>query len=179
MIKTAIFGGKFDPPHLAHQIIIFLLFAKHKIDEVFVVPSFSHAFGYDSTSFELRLKMADFLAKPWGNSVKILDIEKNIGKEPVYSIDLLEALNMMGGDREFYFVIGEDNYKLREKWKDFDKIEAMAKIIVIGRGTSFENYFPMPDISSSLIREMILAGKDVSHLLPDGLSEFILKKKIY
>lgn len=179
--KTAVFGGKFDPPHLAHQLIIFLLLEKYGMNEVWIVPSYDHPFGMKPSDFEIRCEMCAFLAKPWHSSgkVKIVTEEKELKIQPVYTVDLLKHFLSVHNDKEFYLVIGEDNWNLREKWKDFDTIEKIAKIIVIGRGNIFDNYFPLPDISSSLIRKMIQSGKSPDHLLPAGLVDFIRDKRLY
>ncbi len=177
--KIAVFGGKFDPPHLAHQLIIFLCLEKYGMDEVWIVPSYSHAFGFTPSDFDLRVEMCSFLQGSMSERVSILEDEKEIDKEPVYTIDLMKHLLERYGNHDYHLIIGEDNWNARDKWKDFETLEKMTKPIVIGRNGSFDNFFPMADISSSLIREMISEGKEVSHLLPAGLADFIKSRSLY
>ena len=79
----------------------------------------------------------------------------------------------------FHLFIGEDNWKVKNKWKNFSKIEELCdEVIVIGRGKS-DYDLSLPDISSTEIRDMIKNGKDPSKFLPKGISELIKERKIY
>jgi len=178
--KIGIFGGKFDPPHLGHQLIIFLAFSKYHMDEVWIIPSYSHAFGYESSNFDVRLKMCEYLTAPWSSDkVKILDDEKSIEKSPVFTIDLMYYLHNNYGAHNYTIFIGEDNWEKRDKWKEFEKLSTLASISVIGRGTKFDTYFPLPDISSSILRDMIKDNKNVDFLMPDGIYNFIKKNNLF
>ena len=176
--RIALFGGKFDPPHLGHQITIFLALEKFLMNEVWVIPTFSHPFEFNSSSFELRCQMANILIKPWEkqNRAVVSQVEKELGTEKVFTIDVIKLLQKKHPDYKFYLFIGGDNWKARNKWKDFDEIEKICEgIVVVGRGNDIFADFSLPDISSSQIRKMIQNGKNPSALLPKGVWEFILK----
>ena len=180
VINTAIFGGKFDPPHLGHQLSIFLALEKYLFDEVWVIPSFSHPFGFHPSDFDTRLEMCRIMAGPFGAKAKVLDIEKKIGLEVVYTVDLIKYLKENFPQNDFSLIIGSDNWDVREKWKDFDKIEEMCReIVVIGRGEGTEQGFSLPDISSTMIKKMIKEGRDPDIFLPAGIAEYIRKNKLY
>jgi len=179
-INTAVFGGKFDPPHLGHQLSIFLALEKYCFDEVWVIPSFSHPFGFHPGDFDKRLEMCRIMAGPFGNRAKVLDTERNLGLEVVYTVDLIRHLKAAFPENDFSLLIGSDNWDLREKWKDFDKIEEMCrKIVVIGRGEEKEKGFSLPDISSTMIKNMIKENKDPGVFLPAGIPEYIRKTGLY
>lgn len=179
--NIAIFGGKFDPPHLGHQTTIFLALEKYKMDEVLIVPSFSHPFGYRSSSFEIRCEMCEIMIKPWDKDrVKVSKAEKNIGTETVYTIDLIKYLKQTNQTDKYHLFIGADNWKLKSKWHNFNEIEKLCEsIVVIGRGNDLSNGFSLPDISSSQIREMVRNNIDPSPLLPDGIMEYIKNHNLY
>ncbi len=179
--NIAVFGGKFDPPHLAHQIIIFLLLERYAMEHVLVVPSYSHPFNYKQTNFSLRMKMCDILINPWKKSgaVSVSGIEEKIGITPVYTIDLLKELEKKY-NTSFYLAIGEDNWKSRDRWKSFKAVEKKASPIIIGRGKCSDNeFFPLPDISSTLIKKRIAENRSAAHLLPVGMERFINKNNLY
>ena len=179
-INTAIFGGKFDPPHLGHQLSIFLALEKYKFDEVWVIPSFSHPFGFHPSDFDTRLEMCRIMAEPFGNRAKVLDIERNLGLDIVYTVNLLEYLKKHFPGNDFSLIIGSDNWNVRQKWKNFDKIEEMCrKVVVIGRGENDGTSFYLPDISSTTIKEMIKNGENPDCLLPSGIYGYIKKHKLY
>lgn len=178
--NIAIFGGKFDPPHLGHQLSIFLALEKYCFDEVWIIPSFSHPFGFHPGDFDTRLEMCRIMARPFGENAKVLDTEKNLGLETVYTVDLIRYLKENFPQNDFSLIIGSDNWKVRDKWKDFDKIEEMCrKIVVIGRGENGDESFNLPDISSTMIKKLIKEGKDPEAFLPAGIAEYIGKNKLY
>ena len=180
VINTAVFGGKFDPPHLGHQLSIFLALEKYRFDEVWIIPSFSHPFGFHPSDFEKRLEMCRIMARPFGKRAKVLDTERNLGLETVYTVDLIKYLKENFPQNDFSLVIGSDNWDVREKWKDFGSIEEMCrKIVVIGRGENGDESFNLPDISSTMIKTMIKEGKDPEAFLPAGIAEYIRKNKLY
>ena len=178
--NIAIFGGKFDPPHLGHQLSIFLALEKYGFDEVWIIPSFSHPFGFHPGDFDTRLEMCRIMAKPFGKKAKVLDTEKNLGLEVVYTVDLIRYLKKNFPQTDFSLVIGSDNWDVRQKWKDFDKIEEMCRsIVVIGRGEGKENGFSLPDISSTMIKNMITSNQNPNVFLPAGILEYIRKNGLY
>jgi cytidyltransferase-related domain len=178
--NIAIFGGKFDPPHLGHQLSIFLALEKYGFNEVWIIPSFFHPFGFHPSDFDKRLEMCRIMARPFGNRAKVLDTEKNLGLEVVYTVDLIKYLKENFSGNDFSLLIGSDNWDVRQKWKDFDKIEEMcSKIIVIGRGENEEGSFYLPDISSTMIKSMIQEGKNPEILLPAGIAEYIKQNSLY
>ncbi|HNW81328.1 MAG TPA: nicotinate (nicotinamide) nucleotide adenylyltransferase [bacterium] len=179
--KIAVFGGKFDPPHLGHQLTVFLALEKYKMDEVWIVPSVIHPFGYESSDFEHRVRMCEIMIRPWSkNKVKISKAETEIADGTGYTVDLIKHLKKKHPDSRFYLVIGADNWKLKEKWHNFEKLEKLCEsIIIIGRGSDLKDGFSLPGISSTVIKEMIRKGLDPSPLLPDGIMEYIKESGLY
>lgn len=179
--KTALFGGKFDPPHLAHQMIIFLALEKYLMDEVWVIPSYSHPFGYKSSDFDHRLNMCKIMAGIWPEKrVKVLDSERKIGTKTVCTVDLIKYLLHNFPENDFSLLIGSDNWDVRSKWKNFDEIERLCKqIIVIGRGENSSLSFSLPNISSSMIKKIVRDGGDAEIFLPAGIFEYINKNLLY
>lgn len=178
--KIAVFGGKFDPPHLGHQLTIFLALEKFLMDEVWIIPTYSHPFGHSSSDYDKRCEMCEIMVRPWSKEkVKVSRIEKEIGTETVYTIDLIRHILKKEPSSDLHLFIGEDNWKCRDKWKDFEEIERLVKIIVTGRGKNDSNVFWLPDISSTEIKEMMKNGVDPAPLLPHGIWEYIKEKDLF
>jgi nicotinate-nucleotide adenylyltransferase len=175
----AIFGGKFDPPHLAHKMTIDLAFDKYGMDEVWLIPSFNHPFGYKPTSFEHRLEMCRIMSKLWKNDkVKVMGVEKEIGTG--FTIDLIKHLLSEYPDFDFHLFIGADNWKNREKWKEFDQLEQLFKSMkIIGRGKDEFDGSSLPDISSTMIKEMIKNKESASHILIKDVEDYIIRNSLY
>ncbi|MCA9612005.1 MAG: nicotinate-nicotinamide nucleotide adenylyltransferase, partial [Myxococcales bacterium] len=51
MSVLAVFGGSFDPPHVAHVLVAAWAHATAGADRVLVVPAGAHPFGKKSASF--------------------------------------------------------------------------------------------------------------------------------
>lgn len=177
--NIAVFGGKFDPPHLAHKMTIDIAFEKYKMDEVWLIPSFDHPFGFKTTSFEHRLEMCRILAKQWPEKrIKVLETERELNSG--FTIDVLRHFINRYPENNFHLFIGADNWKNREKWKEFEKLQQLCKTIkVIGRGKDEIDGSALPDISSTMIKEMIKNKESVSHLLVKGVEEYIIKNSLY
>lgn len=175
----AIFGGKFDPPHLAHRMTIDLAFEKYKMDEVWLIPSFKHPFGYKPTSFEHRLEMCRIMAGLFQkDKVKVFETEREINSG--FTIDVLRHFASLYPEYNFHLFIGADNWKNKEKWKEFNELERISKSIkVIGRGKDEFDGSALPDISSTMIKEMIKNKESVSHLLVKDVEEYIIKNSLY
>ncbi|HQI04250.1 MAG TPA: nicotinate-nicotinamide nucleotide adenylyltransferase [bacterium] len=175
----AVFGGKFDPPHLAHRMTIDLALEKYKMDEVWLIPSFNHPFGFKTTSFEHRLEMCRILAKQWPEErIKVLETEREINSG--FTIDLIRHFIDVYPGFRFHLFIGADNWKNKEKWKEFSDLERICKSIkVIGRGELEFDGSALPDISSTMVKEMIRQNEPVHPFLPEGIEYYIRKNSLY
>ncbi|HEU5073454.1 MAG TPA: adenylyltransferase/cytidyltransferase family protein, partial [Polyangiaceae bacterium] len=58
-VRVAVYGGSFDPPHVAHQAAVRLVANLDEIDRVLVLPVFEHAFDKSLASFEHRVRMCE------------------------------------------------------------------------------------------------------------------------
>jgi nicotinate-nucleotide adenylyltransferase len=61
-MNILLFGGTFNPPHLGHQIVIRQAFELiPDIDELWLLPTYNHAFGKDLAPAPHRLEMCRLL----------------------------------------------------------------------------------------------------------------------
>jgi len=112
--QIAVFGSAFNPPHRGHEDVIAQ--ARGWADKVILVPSYSHAFGKKMLPFELRVNMVEKMLEDIGNPENIVlsNIEKQIASnkkdgEPIYTFDVLEALEKRYKTNRLTFVVGPDN----------------------------------------------------------------------
>ena len=91
-----------------------------------------------------------------------------------------EELKEKYPDIDFTLIIGADNWKLFNKWKDSDKIINSFEIIIYprkGYEIDVDNLpenikvsdAPIIEVSSTFIRESIKMGKDMRFFLPQGV----------
>src|SRR6478735_3989939 len=76
--RVAIFGGSFNPPHVAHVLAVVYALSTAPIDEVLVVPVFHHPFSKELASFDERLAMCE-LALGWIPRVVVSSVERDLG----------------------------------------------------------------------------------------------------
>lgn len=174
-LRVAVFGGSFNPPHMAHvQIIAWLLSTGHA--EVWMVPCWRHMFGKRLAPFDRRMEMCRAAAGIFSRC-SVLDIEGNLKGRSLMlrTIRALKADWPANHNIELSLAIGPDNWLVRDKWEGFDQLERECRIVVVGG----DDQPRLPDIRSTLIRDRLAAGEDVEGLLPSGALSVIAKHGLY
>lgn len=163
--QIGLFGGSFNPPHLCHTMTALWALQTHPIDEVWWMPTYQHAFGKALLPFEDRLALCE-LATRYVRDIKICDIERRLGKES-RTIDTVQALQIEHPDADFWLIVGTDILAERHKWKSWDGLMALVRLIVVGRAgyghepvkdNLTEPGFVLPQISSTAIRAALADG---------------------
>ncbi|MDA3865071.1 MAG: nicotinate-nicotinamide nucleotide adenylyltransferase, partial [Deltaproteobacteria bacterium] len=155
MLKSAIFGGSFDPPHLGHLFVVTTLL-NMGFDEVRIIPVATHPLSKKCLPFPLRLQMTKLNFALFPNRVVIDEIENNL-PAPSRTWDTIIQLQKIHPDSNFTLVTGEDNLAIKNNWYKWKELTAKIDGITIGRG-NFDTRDPqlkIPDISSSFIRKNI------------------------
>jgi nicotinate-nucleotide adenylyltransferase len=169
-VVIAVYGGSFNPPHVGHAMVAAWLRWTARADEVWLTPTYAHAFDKELLSFGDRLAMCRALAASVGPQVKVCDVERRL-PTPSYTIQTLELLRGEHPGARFRLVVGADILPQRHLWRSWDRIEAEFPPIVVGRG----GYPPVPDaptfpeISSTAIRDALRRGERVDHLVTAGV----------
>ena len=78
-MRVALFGGSFNPPHVAHQMAALYVLETAPVDALWFVPAFEHAFGKPLVAFDDRLAMCGLAAAALGPRVRVSDVEREIG----------------------------------------------------------------------------------------------------
>lgn len=130
-MRVAIYGGAFDPPHLAHVFTITYLLTRDDVDAVWVLPAADHAFGKRMTAYPQRRAMLDMLLESLGNpQLRVDDIEaESTGR----TFDTLSLLAERHPDHDFTLVIGADNLTESHRWHRFDELVHRFGVIAMGR----------------------------------------------
>lgn len=189
MKKIGIIGGTFDPPHLGHLIIAQEVLESFSLDEVWFMPSAipPHKDREDILDAELRQEMLEraISAHP---QFKISTIEfERSGKS--YTIDTMKQLIEKYPNTQFYFLIGGDMIDSLHTWHEIEQLLELVQFIGLKRPgyTSKGRYshrileidVPQIDISSSMIRERIRAGKSIRYFVPEQVRTYIEMRGLY
>ena len=189
--KIGLFFGTFDPIHNGHLRIAKYFTEEKLADKVWLVvtPENPIKDGSKISSFNHRFKMAKIATEKYDNIIPS-DLEVNL-KKPNYTIDTLEYISNKLKDIEFSLIIGEDNYKIFDTWKDYKKIINKYKIFIYPRkGTLNENLHiinqntmyiggPRIDLSSTNIRKIVSNNSDPKDLISNKVMEYINSNKLY
>jgi nicotinate-nucleotide adenylyltransferase len=180
--RIGVFGGAFDPPHVAHLVVA--QEARHRLGlaRLLVVPAGVPPHRPPpATPAQTRLRLAEaaFAGEP-DTEVSRIEVDR---PGPSYTVDTLAAL---AGAGELVLVLGADQYAALPGWRDPDRIRALALIAVAARPGSPPPAdgavaLPVPPlaVSSSELRRRIGVGEPVRHLVPEGALRVITTEGLY
>ena len=197
--RVGIMGGTFDPVHNGHLIIAEMALENFELDEILFVPS----------GIPWLKDVSKVLNKKTRVSLTGIAIEDNphfalstieIDREGnSYSYETVEELKKSNPDTDYYFIMGADSLFDLEIWKNPEILMKNCTLLVAVRDDYDQQQMrdrisylvhkyqakiellatPRVDISSTMIRERIAAGKCGRYMLPDPVIEYIKKMQLY
>ena len=180
---VALFGGAFDPPHVAHVLAAVWALATEELTAVWIEPVFVHPLDKQLAPFEQRIAMCEAAFAWLGAKVQIRRDEAQLGGSG-RTIDLLEYLSERHPELNFRLILGTDQLTYRARWKDFDRVLALAPPIVLGRpghpdAPGFEARITLPEISSTAVRAALCGGQQPQGLVPRAVLAYIAQHGLY
>lgn len=190
--RLGIVGGTFDPVHHGHLVAASEVAHLFQLDEVVFVPTGQpwQKEGRKVSPAEDRYLMTVIAtASNPRFSVSRIDVDR---PGPTYTIDTLrEMREARGPDVGFYFITGADALEQILTWRDADKLFQMAHFVGVTRpghrlsdaglpaGKVSLVEIPALSISSTECRERVRAGEPIWYLVPDGIVQYINKRRLY
>ena len=188
--KIAIFGGSFNPIHIGHLALANFICEESWVDELWfmVTPLNPLKEADDLLPNQVRLEMVESAIAGYPH-FKASDIEFTL-PQPSYSINTLNYLRERDPDKQFFLVIGADNWALFDKWKSAKEIINNYNLLVYPRpGYSVDinnlptsvHYINSPklEVSSTFIRDSLLAGKDMRYFLHPNVFQYIVNNNLF
>ena len=193
-MKRGLYGGTFDPIHIAHLIIAELACETFHLDELLFMPCAQppHKNHLNLSETRHRSKMIQ-LAIADNPQFTFSDLEIKRGGTS-FTIDTLKMLHKDNKiDRsDLFLIIGADNFLDFHNWKAPDHILDLCQLIVVGRPTfdldnlnsGYQNRFfempvPLLEISSSDIRDRVKNKKTIKYMVPGLVVDYINKNRLY
>jgi nicotinate-nucleotide adenylyltransferase len=191
-MDVGLFGGSFNPPHIAHLIVAEIARDQFGLDEVWWIPNATppHKSDHELAAVEHRLAMTE-RAVAEHPSFRLCKIEvERAGVS--YTVETLRALDEEHPKTDFALVIGSDSLDHFADWHRPDEIAERAALVVYKRPGVIEQaaeprfanqaHFvsaPVMEVSGTEIRSRRRAGRSIRYLVPDAVREYIRTHGLY
>lgn len=199
MRKIGIMGGTFNPIHVGHLLLAQWAMEENGLDQVWFIPTGCSYMKQDKSIVSPmdRFHMTS-LALAGNDRMLCLDTEVR-RQGNTYTYETLEELKRMYPEEHFYFIIGADCLFAMEEWRCPERIFSNCSVIAAVRGNApvdqmrqkikeLEERFLADirlmeflnlEISSTLVRDLVRAGKNIRYLTPEPVADYIGKKGFY
>jgi nicotinate-nucleotide adenylyltransferase len=137
MIRTAVFGGSFNPVHYGHLLLADEVMERLQVDRFLFVPAAAppHKAPRDLAPAADRYAMvARALAGHPRFEVSDIELRRS---GPSYTVDTLEALARP--DQTLFLLIGSETFLDLLSWREPRRIAELARLLVVPRhGSAFD-----------------------------------------
>src|SRR5689334_1964278 len=124
--RVALFGGSFNPPHVAHQLAALYVLETQPVDELWFVPTYTHPFGKPLVAYEHRLAMCELAAAALGPRARVSQAEAELAARPGFvashTLDLVDFVVAQGHAPRL--VVGSDILPDAARWHRWDEVVA-------------------------------------------------------
>lgn len=192
--RIGLYGGSFDPPHMAHLALARLARDRLGLDELRWQPAGQpwQKAGRLVASGRQRVAMLHLLTQDEpGFVIDTCELDR-VG--PSYTIDTLREVAAERPDAQLFLVIGADQFARLDTWKDAGDIARLATLAVAAREGQAAlppvnwpgpplawQELPLPriDISATEVRRRAAAGEPVSPLVGEAVAGYIDQQHLY
>ena len=181
-MRTAIFGGSFNPIHRGHIALADFVVQGGWTDEVWLLVSPHNPLKASGSLLpeNLRLTLAQEATAHY-ERIRVSDFEFHLPR-PSFTYKTLAALRESYPDRSFQILIGADNWLCFDRWACHEELLRDYELLVYPRqGYDIDTtslppnvqFVPAPlfPFSSTQLREMLLRGEDLSGILPQEINK--------
>ena len=198
-MRIGVFGGTFDPVHLAHLILAEQCREQAALDQILFIPAARppHKQDQDIASFDRRVEMLA-LALAGNPAFRVDELEKNRAG-PSYTVDTLTELKSRQPEAQLFLIVGSDTLHELATWRQPERILELAKLLVVTRpGFPMLDceplrqalnlsrpievqpiLSPLIDIASREIRRRVATGQSIRYLVPRSVEMYIKEKGLY
>ncbi|MCS6913365.1 MAG: nicotinate (nicotinamide) nucleotide adenylyltransferase [Myxococcales bacterium] len=181
-MRIALYGGSFDPPHIAHQMACLYVLSIGAVDEVWMIPCYQHPFDKRSAPFAHRVAMCRLAGEILGERVRVCTIEEELGGQS-YTLRTVRALQERHPEHTFILLIGSDLVQERQRWFGWPELARRIPFFVVGRmgveGPAAGASVVLPAVSSTAVRAELAAGRSPTELVPRAVLDYIEAHGLY
>jgi len=193
--KLGMFGGAFDPPHLAHRALAEAALDQLQLDELRVLPT-GQAWHKTRPLTDAAHRLAMSRLAFEGLARVVLDEREIRRAGPSYTLDTLRELHAEHPQAELYLVMGKDQADVLPTWRHWEEIVRLAIICVAdrdaltGQETRFvpppemagrfrKIHMPAMDISATGIRARVASHQGIAPLVSPAVARYIEDNHLY
>jgi nicotinate-nucleotide adenylyltransferase len=196
--RIGLLGGTFNPPHHGHLLMAAEALDQLGLDRVDLVPVHTppHKEAVGDPGPEERAELCRLAVGVDPHlGVQLVEIHRGGSS---YTVDTLRQVHGSSPGDELTFIVGGDVAQGLPTWREPAEVLRLARLAVAQReGTPREDvlervgqvpggrervvFFDMPrmDVSSSLVRRRVAAGRSIRYLVPDAVAERIASTGAY
>jgi nicotinate-nucleotide adenylyltransferase len=195
--RIGLLGGTFNPPHVGHLVCAVQALAQLSLDSVLLVPVYEppHKQAEADPGVEHRVELCR-RAVAGDDRLGVSRADADV-PGPSYTVATLRRLNEHCPGDQLTFIVGGDMAFSLPTWREPEAVLDLAELGVAERegvrradiaervselrGGDRLRFFDMPrlDVSSSLIRRLVAAGRPIRYLVPDGVAAYIEEAGLY
>jgi nicotinate-nucleotide adenylyltransferase len=194
--RVGLLGGTFNPPHVGHLVCATQALAQLGLDRVLLVPV--HEPPHKGIEIDPGVAHRVELCRLAVAGEERVDVSLADADVPgrSFTVDTLRRLHERSPGDHLTFIVGGDMAVSLPTWREPEAILELAEIAVAERegirridvmdrlaGLPADriSFFDMPrlDISSSLVRRYVAAGRPIRHLVPDAVERYIAAAGLY
>jgi nicotinate-nucleotide adenylyltransferase len=193
-VRIGLFGGSFDPPHLAHRALARVAMQALALDELRWLPAGApwQKAGRPMTAAPHRLAMLAALLADEPDQV--IDERELHRSGPTYTIDTVRELQAESPGAQWFFILGQDQYGRFDTWRDWPELLSRLTLAVAAREGQAPlappalaavphrlAVLPLPrqDIAASDIRARAAAGQAIDALVGERVARYIDQHRLY
>ena len=199
-MRTALYGGTFDPIHHGHLILAREAMEQIALDRIVFIPAAQSPFKLGRTPAPAPLRLAMVRAAIAGEPGFECDDSEVNREGPSFTVDTVEAWRAKAPGDELFLLIGEDNVRELPKWRRYGELCEMVEFIVFGRDPTvppcdftfveFDASHRTPpremlviqrrvDISATEVRKRVAQRRSIRYLVPEAVREIIETHRLY
>lgn len=194
-LRLGVFGGSFDPPHLAHRALVEAALGQFRLDRLHVVPTgqaWHKARGLSHARHRLAMAQLAFADLP-----RVLVDRREVARSgPSYTVDTLREIGRECPGAELFLFIGQDQAQALPRWHEWEQVVALAIICVAARPDAagntpeftppeglkkrFEHLrLPISAASATDIRQRVRNGQGIVPMVGDAVARYIVLHRLY
>ncbi|WP_022835933.1 nicotinate-nucleotide adenylyltransferase [Salisaeta longa] len=191
-MTIGLFGGSFNPPHVAHCIIAEVVRDQFELDEIWWIPNGTPPHKTDRTLASAAHRKAMVQRVTDAHAPFRLCTVEMERDGPSYTVDTLRRLQARHPQHDFHLIIGSDSLDTFASWRAPDEIVERVPLIVYkrpgGLNAVAERRFanrvryaaaPVLELSSTEVRARRRAGRSIRFLVPDAVQQYITSHDLY